>query len=733
MRLYQSFEQFLSSKLIATSPPTKHSLVGGYLLIVLACIFSFNNSDAFHTLSSYALDEPHVLGPAWQAAHDKALFIRCSDNYAASVSACSGYSGLVDAMFIRVVSFVTGETTIISDPEFVNPTLQRALILKRGTFVIALLLLSYRVLATVLGAPYLLALVFAGLVFTPEFLIRGFEINTNGEMGVAIFFAFCLLLRNILDQSKTKAWEGIVGAISSTIKLPVLLFTAPILNNLKATILFIAIFLALTAGLLRNSFEFSIPLQIFNTRKVEMCLPGSGLTWLELVTLNLKNVAHQYFKLLPLSCIGVGILIVASSRQKYDLMRLAWVLMMCFVFLKSPNAQPRYYIGLTGIFFILTTLPVIVLFRSTSKKWLQFLISLLFTCLLLERGWPVIQHSLGVNRNNLLLTEHILSDGEQKLLDLLKNNRVLYVDSRIRLNTEAYPFRAFYERGRLHVVDYLNDYDSIPVGSTVAALCLPELASREFGINGISLNLQASIKTQCGAGPRFTLNAYTRLQNDRIVPLNINRGATAKVFEVTKILDGNPAYLSCQPLQSGQSTVKSLPLVTYEKLGRDILPLRVNKYSQLKLPFNLLKTSRPFLQEWESSISFTPSLFHQSGFIAQKSMYFERGRYRLTINAKSNFRNDSSNLHIVIDDSTVGHCSLNTALHIPTTGIPSFLKPLYLDWRSKYFPINCSFSVHMTEGHHILSFLPKTQELAHALRFETLEIRAENGSNRKTK
>ena len=109
-------------------------------IVVFSLITLIANSAQFGIIMPYTHDEAHNTGPAYEAAFRKELFIRYAQNYTAPESVATSYSGVIDSLYLRLISFLSGRRPIIEDPEFVDPLLQWFIIVKRGVFSIILLI-----------------------------------------------------------------------------------------------------------------------------------------------------------------------------------------------------------------------------------------------------------------------------------------------------------------------------------------------------------------------------------------------------------------------------------------------------------------------------------------------------------------------------------------------------------------------------------------------------------------
>ena len=100
-----------------------HTFIMITIVFVAFIVFS-SQSTQFSTFKAYSLQEPHGVGPAWEAAARKEMLFRIASGYTGTVSVSSSYSAIVNAIYIRIVSYITNRIPIIHDPEFVDPVLQ---------------------------------------------------------------------------------------------------------------------------------------------------------------------------------------------------------------------------------------------------------------------------------------------------------------------------------------------------------------------------------------------------------------------------------------------------------------------------------------------------------------------------------------------------------------------------------------------------------------------------------
>src|SRR5438874_910698 len=109
-------------------------------------------SPGFSLFSPYSLAESHTVAPIWESAARHEPFFRCSRHYASGEAQCTSLSVMVDSLFIRWISAQTGRTPPVTDPEFVDPTLQWFLVLKHGVVVTLLLLLATLLVSRITGS-----------------------------------------------------------------------------------------------------------------------------------------------------------------------------------------------------------------------------------------------------------------------------------------------------------------------------------------------------------------------------------------------------------------------------------------------------------------------------------------------------------------------------------------------------------------------------------------------------
>lgn len=672
-------------------------LIPVILLATALAAFSVTSNNLF-LFSAYSLEEPHPIGPVWQAVADKSLMIKVANVYTSPVMISTSYSALIDSLFIRAVSFFTGNEPVISDPEFADPVLQWFLIFKHGVFCLALFIGNYFLLRRVLGSATLSGIVHLLFIWSiiavisPDSAIRialpVFQASTNSEATFLSFFLFSLFLYYFLNPEKRAGvWTGVLSAYSATVRLQVVPFAFAPLNSVKSWIAFFITAFLLLFGLFTASNEFT---SVF--RAISMANDGpSKLSFFGHVFENIRLILWIFPYFLPAFLYGIYRLF-GPPFTKFKVFYFFCGLVVLLGLLPSHNHQIRYFLGMHSAYLVVAAYGFIEFLRRQTfvekkETYLRAVGVVLIFCLSVPlvrehsaqalTGWKRVVSYFKNPVNDLF-------PFEKKFLDLVQKNDKLYVDNRIRVNTEREPFLSV--RDKIVFFDLLNDIDLVPLGSKIVTICYPWREKQKFGVSEVT-ELENESKKYCGD---FTHDPFyiTRRQNGRLNPL----------------ADAAPLV---------ETEVKHIPY--FKKLT-------IEKGQTLTLDADVFATQGEYIQEWEGGIR-NPYDRIPHEFQLRNRMYYHSGKVSLRVFLETRYREKASVLEYYFDNVKVGECALATADELRAESkVPEFAFEMYKVWRNKYYPRTCETQFEVKQsGYHDVRVKIKTEEPKGAVRLLRFE------------
>ncbi len=674
-----------------------------FCIALASGLYLAGNSAQLRALSAYTQDEPHPVGPTWEAAARKDLWNRCSRHYAGPVSQCSAYNVWIDSTFIRLAGALRHTQPAISDPEFVEPNLQRDLVLKRGVFVSLLIGLSFFLLTRFFGNPFWAALPLLLWLSTPEIQSRGFEINVNGEFGAAIFFLFCMSL----SRSRFRAsflgscFAGLIAAI----KLPLVAMALPGLSWGVPLVGFLAS-LAFSYGGVLGSFHDVLGLRI------GLLASGSdGINSWDALRSGWSATTANLPSFLTLF-IGSGLILLLKNASNKDRLRLlAWTTLSVLA-LKNPNSQPRYFVGFTGIFCLLA----IVGLWETRKLIFQKVPTRF--CVWVERGSLIIASmiTLGIALPHANLRPfwtsptYVFSENEriiQSQLSRLSTKVPLYIDKRIRLNTEAGPFAD----ANIITIDPLTDWNLIPNGASVSTLCYAlgdSSGPTGFGV-GKNDDLAEAIFKQCTAKQLLAPGSLISAQNGRLVPA---------IQDFKLVLFQKSSTSVAQPL-----------LIQFKSPGEKLL-----------LHTAFFKINGKTMQNWGTQIR-NYELEREPknhDFSIEKNLILAPGTYEIEVSVQSTFVGPAKLILEGLGETTppceVGTAEAQALGLFAEFGAPPALRkflrsmpffgPKLVSWGRRPVPVACHFQIKLSQGgeHGLRLRIDSAQDIKGYLRFNDVAI-----------
>ncbi|OHD58199.1 MAG: hypothetical protein A2096_09700 [Spirochaetes bacterium GWF1_41_5] len=358
----------------------------------------------------------------------------------------------------------------------------------------------------------------------------------------------------------------------------------------------------------------------------------------------------SYVFLLPFFLLSFGVLFYRGN--KFQRFKLLYFLCLIGIFITSRASVQRFFIGLNMIFMLSVPIcadllpPRIQLIMNKISAGLVAGVILLIVFFNINQ---VQQKLVKICRYSYSLEEKKICD----LIDHLPPGEKLYIDKKLRLNTNEFPIKPRYEK--IKIIDIINDYHTIPARSQLCSLYIFDDAYRQaFGL------------AEAGkAGSDF--NAFYNNDNIKSVPYRV-------------LLYPHNMRLSIMQPRSQQLKFFRLR----EKLP--LSPFTVDTGKSCVFPAAFLKTGGLFIQEWGYQLT-TFSRTNRTVFYLEKILKFRAGKYKICLKAFSNIKDRESQARVFINGRCIAQTELDTTSEVKKQyRILTYLPDFAARWRNKYYP-----------------------------------------------